>query len=89
MPRYRILISRRADKFLYSLQIELRRRILEEITDFENFPFLITHHDLAKLRGKEGYYRLRVGEVRVILKIDKKTRTVIVEKISYRERAYE
>ncbi len=40
-------------------------------------------------KEEEGYYRLRVGEVRVIFKIDKVTRTIIVEKISYGERAYE
>lgn len=89
MPRYRVVVSRRADKFLSELKGELRSGVLEEIGDLENFPFFILPHDLAKLKGKEGYYRLRIGGIRIIFKVDKVRRTVYVEKISYRERAYE
>lgn len=83
MPRYRVVVSRRADKFLSELKGELRSGVLED------FPFFILPHDLAKLKGKEGYYRLRIGGIRIIFKVDKVRRTVYVEKISYRERAYE
>ncbi|WP_309492728.1 type II toxin-antitoxin system RelE/ParE family toxin [Candidatus Hecatella orcuttiae] len=44
--------------------------------------------DLAKLKGRENYYRLRVGDVRVVFKIDKPAKTIYVEKIGYREAVY-
>lgn len=46
-------------------------------------------HDLAKLKGKENYYRLRVGDIRILFKIDKQIKTVCVEKIGHRKRIYQ
>lgn len=89
MPRYKVYLSKRADKFLSEQFEGLRLRILEETRDFENFPFLIASHDLAKIKGKEGYYRLRVGDIRLILKIDKARRVIYVEKIGRREAIYQ
>lgn len=62
MCRYKIIVSNRADKFLDSLNEELRHRVIEETSDLENFPFLTKPHDIAKLKGKKDYYRLRAGK---------------------------
>ena len=32
---------------------KLRRRIIEEISDLENFPFLTKPYDIAKLKGEK------------------------------------
>ncbi len=89
MARYRVLLSKKAYKFLGEVDSEPGLRILREVTDLQNFPFLTMPHDLAKLKGRENYYRLRVGDVRVIFKIDKPAKTIYVEKIGYREAIYE
>jgi len=41
-------------------------RIVEELLDLENFPFLAMPHDMSKMAGRDNCYRLRVGRVRVI-----------------------
>lgn len=89
MDRYSVFISRRADKFL-SLKTDgkLKEKILDEISDLRNFPFLTTPHDLAKIKGRQGYYRLRVRDVRIIFRIEKPSRTIYVEKIDYRGSVY-
>ncbi|NWG09613.1 MAG: type II toxin-antitoxin system RelE/ParE family toxin [Nitrososphaerales archaeon] len=88
MARYRILISKKAYKFLGEIDGELGLRIIREVSDLENFPFLSMTHDLAKLKGGENYFRLRVGDVRIIFKIDKPAKTIYVEKIGYRKAIY-
>ncbi len=67
---------------------ELSLRIIREVSDLENFPFLSMPHDLSKLKGEENYYRLRVGNIRIIFKIDKPAKTIYVEKIGYRKAIY-
>ncbi|MEM1543001.1 MAG: hypothetical protein QXV82_10260 [Ignisphaera sp.] len=88
MPRYRILVSRRAARFISEVEQRLRRMIIGEIKDLENFPFFTEPHDIAKLKGKEDYYRLRVRNIRIIFKVNEKHRTIYVEKIGYREKIY-
>ncbi|RJX16576.1 type II toxin-antitoxin system RelE/ParE family toxin [Candidatus Bathyarchaeota archaeon] len=89
MARYKILIAKRAYKTLSELDEKVRSRILIQLSDLQNFPFLTMPHDLAKLKGKENYYRLRVGDIRILFKIDKQTKTVCVEKIGHRKRIYQ
>ena len=89
MARYEILISKRAYRFLNErVDREIKEKILDEIADLENFPFLVRSHDMAKLKGKRNYYRFRVGQLRIIFRIDKPSRKIYVEKIDYRKSAY-
>ena len=88
MDRYKIIVSNRTAKFLDRTNEELRRRVIEETSDLENFPFLTKPHDIAKLKGKRGYYRLRIGKIRIIFKVNKKQRTIYIEKTGYRKQAY-
>jgi mRNA-degrading endonuclease RelE of RelBE toxin-antitoxin system len=86
--RYKIVVSSRADKFLNDLNKKLRYKLIEEISDLENFPFFTKPHDIAKLKGRKGYYRLRIGKTRTIVKVNKNQRTIYIEKIGYRKRIY-
>lgn len=88
MGRYKIIVSSRADKFLGDLNEKLRHKLIEEISDLENFPFFTRPHDIAKLKGRKGYYRLRIGKIRTIFRVNKNQRTIYIEKIGYRKRIY-
>ncbi len=45
--------------------------------------------DIRRLRGEwEGFLRLRVGDIRIIFKIDFETKTTYIYHIHYRESAY-
>lgn len=89
MGRYKIIVSSRADKFLDDINEKLRHKLIEEISDLENFPFFTKPHDIAKLKGRKGHYRLRIGKIRTIFKVNKNQRTIYIEKIGYRKRIYE
>lgn len=46
--------------------------------------------DLKKLTGKlEGHYRLRMCNVRIILKFDFKRKIIFVKKVDFRENIYQ
>jgi len=89
VAKYRLIVSKRAYKFLNKVDRRLRRRLIEEISSLEDFPFFAESLDIAKLKGRRGYYRLRTGKMRTIFKIDREARTVLVQKIAYREEVYE
>jgi len=36
----------------------------------------------------KGYYRIRIGKIRVIFDISKESREIFVEKVDYRGRVY-
>jgi len=88
LPRYILLISRKADKFLEDTREKLRKTIISELTDLENFPLFEKPHDLAKIKGHRDYYRLRLGDIRVIFRLDRDNHTIYVEKIGRRENVY-
>ena len=88
MTRYHLIISKRADKFLNKLNEERLFRIIQEINDLENFPFFTAPHDLVKLKGRKGYYRMRIGNLRIIFKVNKEKRKIYIEKIGYRKKIY-
>jgi mRNA-degrading endonuclease RelE of RelBE toxin-antitoxin system len=51
-------------------------------------PFFTAPHDLAKLKGRKGYYRIRIGELRIIFKVDKEPKKIYIEEIGYRKKIY-
>jgi len=88
VAKYQIVVSRRVYKFLDKLDEKLRQRIIEEVSSLENFPFFIKALDIAKLKGRKGYYRLRTGRIRTIFKVDKEAKKIFVLKIAYRKVVY-
>jgi mRNA-degrading endonuclease RelE of RelBE toxin-antitoxin system len=89
VPKYRIVVHRKADKFLDGLDEKTRRRVLEGILCLENFPEFNESLDIVKMEGQKDFYRLRKGKLRTMFTVDKITRTIIILKIAYREDAYE
>ena len=88
MNRYDVFVSKSAFNFLEKIDEEKRGRILKEIADLENFLFFSIQHDMAKIKGEKNLYRLRIGNIRIIFRVDKVARKIYVETISQRKSAY-
>ena len=88
MPKYRVVLSKRAFKFLESLDGKTRQRVIDDLDGLANSSY-DKSLDIAKLKGEKDYYRLRTGKIRLIFKIDKAAEAILVRKIAYREAAYE
>ena len=61
---YRIIIKKKAKKFIDKLPINEKKRIVYAIEQLQNVE------DIKKLKGHNELLRLRVGEYRIIYSID-------------------
>ena len=61
---YRIIIKKKAKKFIDSLPVNERRRVVAAI------ELLPNGEDIKKLKGHDKLLRLRVGEYRIIYTVD-------------------
>lgn len=61
---YKIIIKKRAKKFIDKLPVNERKRIVYAIERLPN------GEDIKKLQGYDDLLRLRVGEYRIIYSID-------------------
>ncbi|MCX5814655.1 MAG: hypothetical protein NTX75_00220 [Proteobacteria bacterium] len=63
------VISRKADQFIQSLPVKLRRRIKEAVDCLIKGD--VHHLDIKPLSPYPHEYRLRVGKIRVLFRADK------------------
>lgn len=61
---YQVIIKKPAKKFIDRLPDHEKRRIVAAIERLPN------DGDIKKLQGASGYYRLRVGDYRIIYTVD-------------------
>jgi mRNA interferase RelE/StbE len=61
------------------------QRIIDRIRELSANPF---PRDSEKLAGSENFYRLRVGDYRIVYQVDNKNKTVIVYYVRHRKTAY-
>ncbi len=90
---WRIRIHRRAYRFLENIPEDKRRLVEERLKELmealEHGVLPYRRLDIHKLRGEwEGFLRLRVGDIRVIFRLDFGNKIVYVYNIHYRKSAY-
>ncbi|MFQ6059870.1 MAG: type II toxin-antitoxin system RelE/ParE family toxin [Thermoplasmata archaeon] len=88
MTRYEVFISETARKQLRALREKVRKRIKKALLEIREDPFRSqAGANIKKLKGpKRDYYRLRLGDYRVIYTV--KGTGIMVVKILHRRRAY-
>lgn len=79
---YKFVIMKPAKKFIDKLPENDKRRIVSAI---EALP---DSGDIKKLQGKSGYYRLRVGNYRIIYTVDHEKLIVYVVDAGNRGQIY-
>ena len=89
---WKLKLHRKALKGFNSLDVGRKRLVKEKLMELlerfeEGRPLLGL--DVKKLKGEwEGFLRLRVGDVRVIFKVNFEERTIYVYNIHKRKGAY-
>ncbi|HIR91960.1 MAG TPA: type II toxin-antitoxin system RelE/ParE family toxin [Candidatus Egerieimonas intestinavium] len=69
---YKIIIKKKAKKFIDKLPANERRRVVSEIEKLPN------GEDIKKLKGHNDLLRLRVGSYRIVYSVDHGILTVYV-----------
>ena len=85
MARYRIRISRSAEKALKKLPRDARERIVPAIVGLGENPF---PPGVRKLLGYDDVFRVRVGNYRILYSISELELIIIVLKIGHRGDVY-
>jgi mRNA interferase RelE/StbE len=83
--KYRIEISRRAQRYLSGLARELQGRMQAAIDGLANEPRPL---GVQKLHGEEDGYRIRVGDYRILYEIRDDVLLILVIKIGHRREVY-
>jgi len=71
MPRYETVVHTAAERELAQLDSDARDRLTDTIVDVAGERQPTSHAKVTQIEGKRGLLRLRVGDVRAILTLDK------------------
>ncbi len=80
----KLILARSAGKDLDKLSDETTLRISSKLYALANDPYM---HGSEKLSGNKGY-RIRIGDYRVVYRIDKSTKTISIIKVKHRREVY-
>lgn len=81
---YDVVYSEKAVEKLENMESEIQKRIVKKLDDIRNFP---THY-LKRLTNVDGY-SLRVGDYRVLIKLNKESEEIFVGTIGHRRSIYD
>ncbi|QKW09224.1 type II toxin-antitoxin system RelE/ParE family toxin [Streptomyces sp. NA04227] len=84
---YTVTFTRHAAKALKALEKTTQKRILDALKTLAKEP-RAPQHDVKKLKGGAGEYRLRVGDYRVIYTLTDSKLEVTVVDVAHRRDAY-
>ncbi len=85
MAEYEITLASSAEREIQALPKSVQRRVEKMIDSLRINP---RPRGTIKLKGREGIYRIRVGDYRIIYTINDKKRLVDVSYVRHRSRAY-
>jgi len=84
---FSVVVHKRAAKYLKSLPDDQKSRIKETLKKLENG--IDKRTDVKKMSGEwKGYYRMRVGDIRIIFWIEYVLKTVYIDHIGSRGDIY-
>ena len=84
--KFKILLHKKADKFLRELKPEEKKRIIDKLRQLEDFP--VTRLEIVKIAGEENTFRLRVGNYRALFKVYEQEKMIVIIKLDIRKRIY-
>ena len=85
MPKYSVQFARSARKEIEALDPPVAKRIIKRIDSLVDDP---RPSKVVKLQGSTDQWRIRIGEWRVVYRIDDKEKLVDVSVVRHRREVY-
>ncbi len=85
MAEYEVTLASSAEREIKALPKSVQRRVEKMIDSLRINP---RPRGAIKLKGREGIYRIRVGDYRIIYTVNDEKRLVDVSYVRHRSRAY-
>ncbi len=86
--RFKVVLSDHAFKFLKSLDKKLRDKVFAVIDILSDFALAARILDIKKLKAQKDYYRVRIGKLRLVIRILWDNNVIRVEIIDWRGDSY-
>jgi len=83
---YRIEVTPRAGRDLKALPLRERQRVADQIDAMKDNP---RPQGCRKLMGRGDFYRIRVGDYRVVYQIEDEVLLILIVRIGDRKEIYE
>ncbi len=83
---YKVFFTNKSSKELSKLSRVHAKTILSKIKQL-TYPFP-ANFDIKSMQGVAGFFRLRVGTMRVIVELDTKRKEIWIRKVGYRQDVY-
>jgi mRNA interferase RelE/StbE len=82
---YRVEVAPAAKRAIDGLDPAIRKRVLRALAGLERDPF---PSGAIKLAGGDGFFRIRVGDWRIVYEIERNRLVVLVLKVGHRREVY-
>jgi len=82
---YSVVLSRKSEKFLKKVPPQDKKRLVDALVELGRNPWFTQY---KKVRGYP-FYRIRVGDYRIIYSVDEESKVVYVVIIGRREGVYD
>ena len=84
---YNISYDKQPEKFLEKLDKHIASRVIDKIEEtLSNNP---VPHNAVAIEGEHGIFRIRVGDFRVLYRVNYQENKLIVVKVDKRSRVYD
>ena len=87
--KWRVELSPPAIKQIKKLDTKTAKKILDDLQELEGWENPLFHPDIRPLAGQlKGFYRMRIGNLRIIFELDGNNKRIGVHAIIPRGSAY-
>lgn len=76
-------------KVIYKLNSKRKEKLKDIFLTLRGNPVPVRIYDVAKLRGYDSIYRIRIGNMRLVYEVFWADKKITIHKIEPRESAYE
>ena len=84
---YEIFYDKQPEKFLEKLDKHIAARIVDKIeATLSNNP---VPHNAVAIEGEHGVFRIRIGDFRVLYRVNYENNRIIIIKVDKRSRVYD
>ena len=76
-------------KFINKIDSKTKGRLKDIVFILKDNPFPVRVYDVAKLKGYDSTYRIRIGNLRLVYEVFWADKKITIHKIESRENVYE
>lgn len=83
---YKLTITNKAYKQLKKLPHVFQEKVIDRVHKLD-FPFP-KNLDIKSMTNTAGFYRLRVGKIRILFELDVELKKIVIRQVGYRGDVY-